>query len=41
MSARAGFMRVTRTVWYAAGGFANSHCSRRQVGGAWSYWIRA
>jgi hypothetical protein len=36
-----GFTRVTKTAWYAAGGFANPNCTRRELAGAWSYWIRA
>jgi hypothetical protein len=34
-----GSMRVSKRTWYAQGGFANSRCWRRQVGGSWRYFI--
>jgi hypothetical protein len=34
-----GSMRVTKREWYAAGGFRNSRCWRRQVRGSWQYYI--
>jgi len=32
--------QVTKTEWYAAGGFANSRCYRKaRTDGAWRYYI--
>lgn len=32
-------MRVSKRRWYDLGGFCNSACWRRQVGGAWHYYV--
>lgn len=33
-------LRVNKRAWYAAGGFTNSNCWRRQSrGGGWKYYI--
>lgn len=36
-----GHTRVTKRQWYAAGALSNPRCWRRQVGGAWHYYIEA
>lgn len=35
-----GSRQVTRREWYAAGGFSNPRCWRKQRGRAWCYFIR-
>lgn len=35
-----GYKRVTKGEWCAAGGFANSRCSRRMRNGSWQYFMR-
>lgn len=35
-----GSERITKKVWYQCGGFSNSRCWRRMVGGAWHYYYR-
>jgi hypothetical protein len=35
-----GSMRVTKRSWYAYGGFRSNDCWRRQVRGAWQYFIQ-
>jgi hypothetical protein len=39
--ARAGYARVTKRRWLDAGGLSNPRCYRRQVRGAWHYFIEA
>jgi hypothetical protein len=34
-----GSIRVSKKDWYLNGGFANSRCWRRQVRGAWHYFM--
>jgi len=35
-----GSRKVTKRQWYAAGGFANPLCWRRDRGRGWEYFIR-
>lgn len=35
-----GSMRVTKRTWYDYGGFRMNACWRRQVRGAWHYFIQ-
>ena len=34
-----GYWRTSKRNWYESGGFRNSLCWRRQVRGAWQYFI--
>lgn len=34
-----GRLRVTRSEWYAHGGFSNPYCHRRMRGHSWQYFI--
>ncbi len=35
---RTGWQRMSRKAWYAEGGFANPHLTRKMRGKAWTYW---
>lgn len=36
---RINALRISKREWYALGGFKNSRLWRRQVGGAWIYYM--